>query len=482
MKDLENRKVIRRSKSEWRNPIRAIQKPNGEVRIICNFIGLNDLVEKDPYELSNMRDIVRATQGSEIFTVVDCKEAFYHVEIEEKDKHKTAFEFNKKVYEWNSMVMGYKNSPQILQRTMNKIFEELQGNGVEVYMDDIVIHAKNKRKHDELIIEVLERIRKHKMKLNCAKIQFSKKEVKLLGVTLNGTEMQADEIKKNEALEYPEPKSLTELRRFLGMTGWFRSFIKDYAGLTLKLTESLKKNGNSWKWTEEMDAEFKELKDVMRKMGKLTLPDYNKEFILETDASNYRLGAVLRQKNEKGNEVAIQWSSKKLTPTEVRYGISEKEMLAVYWGIKKFEYELRGRKFKIRTDHKALVEIRNKPYFNNNRINRWIEKIQEFDFTIEYRKPELMIVADTLSRINMEEDGKQAKIKERTRKQVEGKWNAHVKEKEGKQYWTFDCGRKVEIPPKNIREQLMKLNHEELSHRCMTTVYYAMRENIIGPG
>ncbi|EQB60017.1 enzymatic polyprotein endonuclease reverse, partial [Vairimorpha apis BRL 01] len=121
---------------------------------------------------------------------------------------------------------------------------------------------------------------------------------------------------------------------------------------------------------------------------------------------NYRLGAVLRQKNEKGNEV--------------RYGISEKEMLAVYWGIKKFEYELRGRKFKIRTDHKALVEIRNKPYFNNNRINRWIEKIQEFDFTIEYRKPELMIVADTLSRINMEEDGKQAKIKERTRKRKEG--------------------------------------------------------------
>ncbi|EQB59758.1 enzymatic polyprotein endonuclease reverse [Vairimorpha apis BRL 01] len=114
------------------------------------------------------------------------------------------------------------------------------------------------------------------------------------------------------------------------MTVWFRSFIKDYAGLTLKLTESLKKNGNSWKWTEEMDAEFKVLKDVLRKMGKLTLPDYNKEFILETNASNYRPRAVLRQKNEKGIEVYIQWSSKKLTPTEVRYEISEKEMLAVY--------------------------------------------------------------------------------------------------------------------------------------------------------
>ncbi|WUR02937.1 reverse transcriptase [Vairimorpha necatrix] len=408
IKGLEERKIIRRSTSEWRNPIRAIVKPNGGVRLVSNLMSLNDLVEKDPYELSNIRDIVRATQGSKWFTVIDLKEGFYHVEIEEEDKHKTAFEFNRKVYEWNSMVMGYKNSPQILQRIMNQIFEDLQGEGVEVYMDDIVIHARTKRRHDKLVIEALERLKRHKMRLNIEKIQFSQQLVKLLGVTLNGTDIEANEIKKNEASEFPQPTSVSETRRFLGMTGWFRNFIKNYAGLTIHLTDSLRGK----------DKKFLELKEVLRAMGKLRLPDYRKEFILRTDASNVGIGAVLLRKNDKDKWVAIQWSSKKLTPTETRYTISEKEMYAVFWGIKRFEYELRGRKFKIETDHKALNEIRKKPCFNNNRINRRIEKIQEFDFTIAYKKPEEMVVADALSRIHMEDDEKKKKIRERTAKQI----------------------------------------------------------------
>lgn len=139
---LERRKIVRRSKSRWRNPIRAIEKPDGEVRIVGNLIGLNDLVEKDPYELPIMKQKIQATQGSKWFTVIDLKEGFYCIEIEEEDKHKTAFEVNGKVYEWNWMVMGFKNARQIVQRVMNGMLGDLLGNGVEVYMDDIVVHAK----------------------------------------------------------------------------------------------------------------------------------------------------------------------------------------------------------------------------------------------------------------------------------------------------------------------------------------------------
>jgi RNase H-like domain found in reverse transcriptase len=121
---------------------------------------------------------------------------------------------------------------------------------------------------------------------------------------------------------------------------------------------------------------------------------------LKTDASNSGMGGVLLQKNVKGELVPIQWSSKKFTPTERRYAISEKEMFAVFWAIKKFEYELRGRRFKLITDHKALEEIRKKPCFNNNRINRWDEKIQDFDFSVEYNKGELLVVPDALSRLH----------------------------------------------------------------------------------
>jgi hypothetical protein len=112
---------------------------------------LNDLVDKDPYGIPNIRDVVRATQGSKWFTVLDLKEGFYHIEIEDADKHKISFEFEGKIYVWNSMVMGFKNSPQILQRVMNKILGDLKGNGVEEYIEDIVIHSKNEHEHDRLI-------------------------------------------------------------------------------------------------------------------------------------------------------------------------------------------------------------------------------------------------------------------------------------------------------------------------------------------
>lgn len=150
-----------------------------------------------------------------------------------------------------------------------------------------------------------------------------------------------------------------------------------------------------------MDKEFKEFKELkkgLKNMKSLILPDYDRPFLLRTDACNEQLGAVLLQQTKEEQWAPVQWVSKKLTPTEKRYGISEKEMLAVQWGIKKFEYELRGRKFTLETNHKALEEIRKKPYFNNNRINRWVEQIQEFDFVVRYKRGEEMIDADAISR------------------------------------------------------------------------------------
>ncbi|KAF9758262.1 Retrovirus-related Pol polyprotein from transposon [Nosema granulosis] len=229
------------------------------------------------------------------------------------------------------MVMGYKNSPQILQRIMDQSFRSLKGKGVEIYMDDIVIYGKTKEEHDRLCREVISRLAKNNMKLNKSKIQYCKEEVKLLGVTVNGRDIKLSEVKKNEALEFPVPKNVSEVRRFLGLTGLFRDFIKDYAGKTLALTDSLRGKNNNWEWTAEMEQEFTELKKVIQNLGNLKVPDYERKFLLSTDASKSGMGAVLMQKNEKGEWVPVQWSSKKFTPTEVRYGISEKEMYAVFF-------------------------------------------------------------------------------------------------------------------------------------------------------
>jgi hypothetical protein len=165
------------------------------------------------------------------------------------------------------MVMGYKNSPQILQRIMDTIFRDIKGKGVEIYMDDIVIYAKTRKEHDRLCREVLKRLMENNIRLNKSKVQFRQEEVKLLGVTVNGRDMKPSKVNKNETLEVPIPKNVSEVRRFLGLSGWFRNFIQDYAGKTLALTNSLKGNGNNWVWTEEMRKEFDNIKEVIKDLG-----------------------------------------------------------------------------------------------------------------------------------------------------------------------------------------------------------------------
>jgi RNase H-like domain found in reverse transcriptase len=142
------------------------------------------------------------------------------------------------------------------------------------------------------------------------------------------------------------------------------------------------KGNKTFKWEENEEKAFVAVKNALRSAKNLKLPEYDKEFVLKTDASNTGLGAVLLQKDREEKLVPIQWASKKLTPTEERYAITEKEMLAVKWGIEKFSYELRGRRFHLITDHRALEHIRNKPEFENQRINRWIESIQGYDFRV----------------------------------------------------------------------------------------------------
>lgn len=237
--------------------------------------------------------MIRATQGSRWFSVIDLQDACYNIEIKEEDKHKTAFEFEGAVYEWNSMVMGFKNSPQILQRVMNGIFEGIKGVGVMVYMDDIVVYSIDIERHNRLLREVFNRLKENKMRLDPRKLQLGQKMVKLLGVTVNGIDQTPCEVKRNEALEYPKLMTVTEMKKFLGLTGWFRSFIPGYAKIVEELMDAIKgAKKNPIEWIQERELAYIEIKDALRRMRALTLPDYEKEFLLKTDASNTGLGAV----------------------------------------------------------------------------------------------------------------------------------------------------------------------------------------------
>lgn len=203
--------------------------------------------------------------------------------------------------------MGFKNAPMIFQRIMNTVLEEFIGRGVEVYLDDLLVHAPTKEEHDTLLNKIPRRLQEHNMRINKAKLRLGMEETKLLGVSINGKEQIPWEVKKNEALEYPIPKSMQELRRFLGLAGWFRNFIKNYAALTAELFEALKLR--KFRWTDQMSKEFNAIKKALGEAKSLKLPNYEKKFILKTDTSNVGLGAVLMQEDDEGNQVPIQWAS-----------------------------------------------------------------------------------------------------------------------------------------------------------------------------
>lgn len=473
------RGIIRKSDSQWRMPIRIIEKADGSVRLVQNCIPLNEITIKDNQELPRMSRIVEATVGSKFITVLDLKEAYYHIPITEEDRYKTAFEFDGQVFEWCGMVMGFKNAPMIFQRIMNKILGERIGDGVEVYLDDVIIYNKSMEEHNQLVRWVLQKFSENNLKVNKKKVQFGMEEVKLLGLTVNGKEKIPIEQKKNEALIYPEPQCFSELRRFLGLMGWFRQFIPRFADVAKDLYDCVNRK-TGFIWTEREKNAFYNLKNTLMNAGKLKLPEYNKKFVLKTDASNSGLGAVLLQEDGKGELIPVQWASKKLTDTQTRYSISEKEMLAVKWGIEKFSYELKGRRFHIITDHKALEHIRNKPEFSNNRINRMVEAIQDYDFSIEYKKGPELVTADALSRI-YEEETKKANMKkkehtEKGKKIVEGRLNKHVIEMDGEQFWRFDSGIVRKIPKINERNDLIIQTHEKLKHRGLEAVYYDLKK------
>jgi hypothetical protein len=446
---LETVGIIRKSESSWRSPIRPVEKPDKSIRICTNLIALNDLVVKESYPTPIMSDLIEKVQGSKWFTLIDLKDGYFQIEIKEEHKFKTAFKFDNLIYEWNRMPMGYKNAPSIFQKLMDKILGDMSNKGVEVYLDDIIVHAKTRRKHDELVHEVFKRLNQSNLFVNKKKLKLARNEVKLLGINVNGTTQNIVKEASEDILNYPRPTDVKSLRRFLGKMNFYSPFIKNLSTLAVPLYEKTGKYAK-FEWSNEMERSFIKLKEELAGEAKLYLPNYKKEFILETDASDTGLGACLLQKNDKEQMVPIRWASKKLTKTEQNYAITEKELYAVVWGMEHFSYQLKGRKFNLITDHKALEYMKNKGNFGNKRIERWIDRIQEYDFSITYKKGEEVISADALSRLYEQSDNQNESQREVAENGIEMNEDEKIK--------------------------IIKETHERLLHRGLKGIEYEIKK------
>ncbi|XP_011699787.1 PREDICTED: uncharacterized protein LOC105457055 [Wasmannia auropunctata] len=321
--------------------------------------------------------------------------------MSDRDKCKTAFSTPYGHYEFNRMPFGLKNAPATFQRAMNSILAGIQGIRCLVYLDDIVIYGPSLQEHNRRLIEVLNRLREHNLKLQSNKCEFLRKEVTYLGHIITEDGIKPDPEKLRAVREFPVPKKVKDIQSFLGLAGYYRKFIENFSKIAKPLTKLTRKNEH-FCWTEEQQRAFDILKEKLITAPVLSYPEFSQQFTVITDASDYAIGAVLSQ-GTLGQDRPIAYASRILNKAEQNYNTTEKELLAIVWAVKYFRPYVYGTKFKIVTDHKPLIWLFsvNDP---GSRLIRWRLKLEEYDYEIIHRAGKGNTNADALSRNPIPDD------------------------------------------------------------------------------
>jgi hypothetical protein len=389
--------AIRPSRSPWASPVVLVRKKDGKIRFCVDFRKINQVTKKDKYPLPNIEEIMDLFGGSEWFSTMDLASGYWQVAIAQEDIEKTAFSTAFGLYEFVVMPFGLTNAPPTFQRLMNRILEEFLRKFVLVYIDDINVYSKTWDEHLQHLRKVFQKIKESGLKLKREKCYFGMTEVKFLGHVIGKEGIKPDPEIIEKIQNYPVPENQKKLRGFLGLASYYRKFIEGFAKIAQPLTKITGKN-HEFKWTNEQQQAFEKLKERLMTYPVLRYPNFEKEFILMTDASKEGIGAVLAQEDQDRKEHPIAYFSKALTPCEKNYDTTNMEALAVIQAIKKFRHYLFGQKFKIITDHRALLWLLGTNKSTNSRIVRWRLYLQDFDFTIEHREGKRHLVADALSR------------------------------------------------------------------------------------
>lgn len=395
--------IIRQSYSPWSSPVWIVPKKmdasgKKKWRLVIDYRKLNEKSISDRYPIPNITEILDKLGKCMYFSTLDLASGFHQIEMDPRDIPKTAFSVDGGHYEYLRMPFGLKNAPSTFQRIMDNILKDLIGTSCLVYLDDIIVYSTSLQEHLENLKKVFTKLRESNLKVQLDKSDFLRKEIAFLGhvVSTEGVKPNPDKI--HAIKNFPLPKTQKEIRSFLGLLGYYRKFIKDFAKLVKPLTECLKKD-RKINFTDQYIQTFETCKNILTNEPILQYPDFSKPFNLTTDASNFAIGAILSQ-GPIGSDKPICFASRTLTTSEINYSTIEKELLAIVWAAKYFRPYLFGHKFKIITDHKPLTWLMSlkEP---NSKLIRWRLKLEEFDYEIVYKKGKLNTNADALSRIKL---------------------------------------------------------------------------------
>lgn len=383
---------------DFLNPLLPVKKANGKWRICLDSRRLNSCTKRDDFPFPNMLGILQRIQRSRYFTVIDLSESYYQVSLDEKSKDKTAFRTNKGLFRFAVMPFGLTNAPATMARLMTKVLGHDLEPFVYVYLDDIIIISRSIEHHCQLIRTVARRLQQAGLTINLQKSKFCQKRIRYLGYVLSEDGLSMDASKIQPIIDYAQPQSVKDVRRLLGLAGFYQKFIRNYSEITTPITNLLKKDRKKFHWTAEANVAFEKLKNALISAPVLSNPDFRQPFVIETDSSDSAIGAVLVQIQE-GERRTIAYFSKKLSSTHRRYSATERECLAVLLSIENFKHFVEGSQFVIQTDAMSLTFLQTMSIESKSpRIARWALKLSKYDITLQYKKGSENIPADCLSR------------------------------------------------------------------------------------
>ena len=389
--------VIRSSNSPWASPVVMVRKKDGSLHFCVDFRQLNAATAKDAHLLPRIDDLLDALHGARWFSTLDLKSGYWQVPITECDKAKTAFRTSSgQLYEFNQVPFGFCNAPATFSCLMDRVLSGLHWEMCLFYLDNIIFFSSTWEEHLARLCQVIERLRHANLKLGAEKCTFAAKEVSYLGHRVTEEGLLPDSSLLAAIREIPPPKTATEVRSFLGLAGYYRRYVKNFAAIAGPL-HALTRKDAAFHCSAACQTSFDKLKTLLTTSPITAFPDFSQAFMLYTDASTAGLGAILAQVRD-GKEPIICCASRSLNQAEKAYPATKLECLAIVWAVAKFRPYLMAMPFEVFTDHYALQWLKTMRT-GSALLHRWSAALEECDFTVHHRPGKAQTHVDGLSRL-----------------------------------------------------------------------------------
>jgi hypothetical protein len=391
IKELLDQGVIVHSSSAFGSPVLLVKKGDKTWRLVVDYRHLNALTIKGKYPLPVIDELLDELSGSWWFSKLDLKAGYHQIRLAPGEEQKTAFQTHNGHYEFRVMAFGLTGAPATFQHAMNASLAPVLRKFALVFFDDILIYSATYSEHLEHVKAVLDILRRDNWQAKMSKCAFAQKQVAYLGHVISAAGVATDDTKIQTIRDWVQPTNLKQLRGFLGLSGYYRKFIRHYAVISQPLTSLLKK-GTLFVWTDATETAFQALKQALISAPVLALPDFSQQFIVETDACDVGIGAVLSQKGH-----PLAYVSRSLGPRNKGLSVYEKEYLAILLAVQQWRSYLQVGEFVIKTDHKSLTHLTDQR-LHTEWQQKALTKMMGLQYKVIYKKGIHNGAADALSR------------------------------------------------------------------------------------